>query len=103
MSTGFEKFKEKTLSESGITIDKPKPVKEKAEEGKQIKKLAEAAGIKRRGRPRTMQSDENTFQMTIIIQMEQKRKLDKLKYIYQRSYKQLAEEAFEDLFRKYQE
>ena len=93
----MEKFTKKVLSEDGIKIGKPA-----ASEAAAIEKHAAAAGVGEGRKPVSADSgdDEKEFQVTIKIKMSTKRKLDELKYIHRRSFKELAEEAFADLYVK---
>lgn len=103
MPTGFDKFSKKALAEEGISL-KPKtaaqPEQEKTPEEKEVKKLTATVRAGEKKAKKEEAPKEETFQMTIVIKMDTKRKLDELKFVTRKSYKELAEEAFEDLYRK---
>lgn len=102
MATGFEKFSKKTLTESGIELER-KPESEKTPVTAATTKKPTEQKPKRqytaKGSEMTV-NGEQIFQMTIQVPMQTKRMLDELKYIHQRSYRELAEEAFNDLYDK---
>lgn len=125
MATGFEKFSKKAMSEGGIslvpaaqqTVAEPEQTKKEPVEKKEIAKLVTVMENRGGDTPQVEKpakapkkvvkakkedgEKEETFQMTIVIKMELKRKLDELKYLQRMSYKEIAEEAFEAIYKKY--
>ena len=63
------------------------------EETQQVEKAAEAAEVQK--------PVEKLFQVTIKIKPETKEKLDWLKFTQKKKFMELAEEAFEDIYKKY--
>ena len=104
MPTGFDKFSKRALEEEPITINNrrgaaaPAPAEQPAApEAKEVAKLSRAI---RKDEPKPAEKKE-LFPLTIQIEMTTKRKLDELKFTQQKKLKELAEEAFEDLYKKY--
>lgn len=107
MATGFEKFASKTLSEGPLSLTKP------TEESK-IGTVTRTPGVRKERpvetveepapapvKPQKVEKDEKLFQMTIQIKYSTKDLLDEMKFRQKKSFKELAEEAFADLYAKY--
>lgn len=113
MPTGFDKFSKRALEEQPITINsrKAEPAPEvpvRTPEEKPAAKMSRAVRIEeaKPAEPAAKKEAKETekkelFPLTIQIEMTTKRKLDELKFTQQKKLKELAEEAFEDLYRKY--
>lgn len=128
MATGFQKFANKALQEEPISINAPKDPE--SPESKEVKKFETVSrtGTEGRGaRARKIEDmnvsakeevkpeptaaapaaadeekqAEKLFQITIKIRPETKEKLDWLKFTQKKKFMELAEEAFEDIFKKY--
>jgi len=103
MPTGFDKFSKRALEEEGISINNRRgaataaAVPEKPEE-KAVAKLSRAVKIEEPAQP---EEKKKLFPLTIQIEIETKRKLDELKFTQEKKLKDLAEEAFADLYAKY--
>lgn len=102
MPTGFDKFSKRALEEEPITINNRRggaaqAEPEKTPEAKDVAKLSRAV---RKEEEKPAEKKE-LFPLTIQIEMTTKRKLDELKFTQQKKLKELAEEAFEDLYNKY--
>jgi len=118
MATGFEKFKDKALNESGIKINRG-GLNEESPEKREVEKFSRTTEVgtsERRSRmiveqepvqatPAVAKEEkakkEELFQLTIKIQNSTKDKLEWLKYTQKKKLMELAEEAFEDIYRKY--
>ena len=104
MATGFDKFSKKALAEEGISILNKGSLNKADETAHQepapTQKATRAA--EKRGYSSAAAEKEETFQMTIVVRMDTKRMLDEMKFHQRRSYKELAEEAFKDLYKKYE-
>ena len=115
MPTGFQKFADKALKEEPISIN-PATKETKTPEQKEIKKFATVtrAGVGERKEEVSAQVNERRqmveqvpeqkeelFQITIKIRPSTKDKLDWLKFTQKKKFMELAEEAFEDIYKKY--
>lgn len=128
MPTGFQKFANKALQEGPISINGQQ--QGETPESREVKKFETVSrtGMESRGgaRARRIDEEETTiqkeetqpvekaaeaaevqkpveklFQVTIKIKPETKEKLDWLKFTQKKKFMELAEEAFEDIYKKY--
>ena len=126
MATGFQKFANKALQEEPISINAPKdPETPETREVKKFETVSRTGTEGREARARKIEDmnvsakeevipepaaapaadeekqAEKLFQITIKIRPETKEKLDWLKFTQKKKFMELAEEAFEDIFKKY--
>lgn len=123
MATGFQKFANKALQEGPISINTAPT--EVTKETKEVKKFEQVSGIGKEGRGVVRRNEvvnetetakvvdqpaapaveekpeEKLFQITIKIKPGTKDKLDWLKFTQKKKFMELAEEAFEDIYKKY--
>lgn len=124
MPTGFQKFANKALQEGPISINGQQ--QGETPESREVKKFETVSrtGTESRGGARARRIDEESipqkeqanqpaeaaaessevlklFQVTIKIRPATKEKLDWLKFTQKKKFMELAEEAFEDIYKKY--
>ena len=86
MPSSFEKYRSAIHSEVGLNLQNDNTAQPAAEAAKQ--------------EPEKKGKEQSLVQMTIKITDETKRKLEELKFIHRRDYRDLIVEAIEDLYNK---